>query len=213
MGKLIVLLIVIFSLSACSKDSETYYEGYGLINKSVNGKYSITLDDGNLLYPRDSYLNPGSIKDSMRMFLRFNIQEETDSCAFIRIVYADSILTKSILPYNDSNLQITGKDPVKITKAWFAHGFLNFEFMYAGQYPANSGHAHSINLLQLPSENGKVIFEFRHNDFDNRRDQLYMDVVSFPVQKILGDLKKPVNVMVKFSDSANTERTLEITYR
>lgn len=213
MGKLFFLWILIFSLLSCNKDSETYYEGYGLVNKPDKGQYTITLDDGNLLYPKESYLNPAKLKDSMRMFIRFNIQSETDTCTYIRIAYADTILTKSILPYNESNSELAGKDPVKITKAWFAHGFLNFEFMFAGQYPANSGPAHSVNLLQLSLENNKPIFEFRHNDFNNRREQLYMEVVSFPIQEILTNMKRPVTIIVKFSDSANTERNLEITYK
>ncbi len=213
MGKLFFLWILIFSLLSCSKESEIYYEGYGLINKPGSGQYTITLDDGNLLYPRVSCINPAKLRDSMRMFIRFNIQSETDSCTYIRIAYADTIQTKSILPYNESNSELAGKDPVKITKAWFAHGFLNFEFMFAGQYPANSGLPHSVNLLQFPSENNKLVFEFRHNDFNNRREQLYMEVVSFPVQEILTNMKRPITIIVKYSDSANTERYLEITYK
>lgn len=207
------LLGINFLFTSCDKDNVTFYEGYGLIRKSGTYKYRIVLDDGYLLNPRESYLNPDKVKDSCRMFLRFNILEETDSCANVRITYADTILTKPILPYNTSNAEKAGHAPVKITKYWFAHGFLNFEFMFAGSYPSNPNKIHTVNLLQYPSENGKLTFEFRHNDFKDRRDQLYLGVVSFPILSLTEGMEKPISMSVKYNDSANTSRTLEMTYR
>ena len=48
----LLLSLLIFTLSSCDDDTETIYEGYGLVNKLDNHGFSITLDDGHLIYPR-----------------------------------------------------------------------------------------------------------------------------------------------------------------
>ncbi|MEG2791455.1 MAG: NigD-like C-terminal domain-containing protein, partial [Odoribacter sp.] len=209
-GLLFILLLLTFS--ACHDDTEPLYEGYGLVKKTDDNHYSITLDDGNLLYPQASYLHPSKLRDSMRLYVLFNILKETDSCAFVQIRNADSILTKPILPYSPSLSDSVGNDPVKITKHWFAHGFLNFEFIFAGRYNLHqtTGHAHLINLLQCPSKDNQLMFEFRHNDFGDCRDKIYLGVVSFPIQKLLAHLPKPVKLQVKYTDSAHTSHSIDL---
>ena len=72
------------------------------------------------------YFNPEKLNDSTRLRIRFNILEEQDTNLYARIVYADTILTKSILPYDESILDSVGNAPVKIVNSWFSHGFLFF---------------------------------------------------------------------------------------
>ncbi len=210
-----VLLFLIASLFiGCDNDCETQYEGYGLVKKSNDRQYSILLDNGIQLYPRESHINPDRLRDSMRLCMLFNILEETDSSAYVRILYADTMLTKAILPYDETILDSVGQDPVKITDAWFAHGFLNFQFMFAGRINSyGSNHAHMVNLLQCPPENEKLVFEFRHNDFDDYREKLYYGVVSFPIHHLLADQKKPIPIKVKYNDTENSTKTIELTYK
>lgn len=213
LGLLLLLCPFVFSLTSCKDDYETYYEGYGLVNKEADEKFTVTLDDGYLLYPQEYFFNSERLNDSTRLWLRFNILEEQDSSLYARIVNVDTILTKSILPYEESILDSVGNDPVKISKAWFAHDFLNFEFMFAAGLQANSGKPHMINLLQCPNEEEKLVFEFRHNDFDDSRDRVYMGAVSFPIKKIIENLEKPVHFIIKYNDSANTSHSIELTYK
>lgn len=209
----ILLLFASFIFTACDNDSDPIYEGYGIVNKTGENSFSVTLDDGNLIYPRESFLHPSRVNDSTRLYMHFNIMEETDSCAYVRITYADTILTKNIIPYQESILDSVGNDPVKITNAWFAHGFLNFEFMFAGRAHLNENHTHMVNLLQCPSEGNKLVFEFRHNDFEDYRDKVYIGVVSFHIKKLIENAEKPVNMIIKFNDSAISSRSIELTYR
>lgn len=209
----VLLLAFSFSFTACKNDCEPIYEGYGLVNKISDNKFSVTLDDGNLIYPRESYINPARLNDSTRLYMQFNIMEENDSCAYVRLTYADTILTKSILPYNESILDSVGNDPVKINKAWFAHGFLNFEFVFVGRANLNANHAHMVSLLQCPNDGNKLIFEFRHNDFDDYRDKVYIGVVSFRINEAIKDLQKPVQMVIKYNDSATSSRSIELTYQ
>lgn len=200
-------------LSSCEKENDPIYEGYGLVHKQSDHSFSVTLDDGTLIYPQEYSLNPCDLLDSTRLYMQFNLLEERDSCAHVRLTYADTILTKSVLPYHESILDSVGNAPVKITHAWFAHGFLNFEFMFAGRAYLNANHAHMLSLLQCPSEGNKLIFEFHHNDFNDRKDKMYIGVVSFRIHSIVGNLSKPIPMVIKYQDSANSTRTINLTYK
>ena len=103
-GIVLILIPLVFSFTGCKDDYETYYEGYGLVSKSGDEKFTVKLDDGYLLYPREYYFNPEKLNDSTRLRIRFNILEEQDTNLYARIVYADTILTKSILPYDETIL-------------------------------------------------------------------------------------------------------------
>ena len=138
-GIVLILIPLVFSFTGCKDDYETYYEGYGLVSKSGDEKFTVKLDDGYLLYPREYYFNPEKLNDSTRLRIRFNILEEQDTNLYARIVYADTILTKSILPYDETILDSVGNAPVKIVNSWFAHGFLNFEFMFAAHLNPSTG--------------------------------------------------------------------------
>ena len=207
------LLLFSFTFSACDDDCETIYEGYGLVNKLSDNKFSVTLDDGMLLYPREYWVNPSELHDSTRLYMQFNVIEEKDSCAYVRLTYVDTILTKDVIPYEESILDSLGNDPIKITNHWFAHGFLNFEFMFAGRVNLGKTHAHMVNLLQCPAEGEKLVFEFRHNDFDDNRDKVYIGVVSFPIEKVVEGLKKPIKMEVRFKDSENSTRSIDLIYK
>ena len=127
----LLMSLLTFTFSSCDNDTETIYEGYGLVNKLDNQGFSITLDDGHLIYPRESFIDPSRLNDSTRLYMQFNIVEVKDSCAYVRLTYADTILTKSILPYSETILDSVGKAPVKITQAWLAHNFLNFSSIFS----------------------------------------------------------------------------------
>lgn len=210
---ILFLCLLPFIFSSCKNDDEPMYQSYGLLNKTGNDNVIITLDNGCLLYPQNAYFNTGKLKDSTRMYLCYNILEEQDSSASVNILLADTILTKPILPYDETILDSVGNDPVKINHAWFAHGFLNLEFTFAARAYPTSEHSHMINLLQCPSDNNKLVFELHHNDFDDYRDKLYLGVVSFPITKIVEDYEKPITLEIKFNDSENTTRSIKMIYR
>ena len=124
------------------------------------------------------------------------------------------ILTKPVIAYDTTLLDSIGNDPIKISDSgcWIAHGFLNFEFVYAGGYPVVSV-KHMINLLQHTDHNDGLLFEFRHNAFKDRREQLYPGVVSFPISSLLDNLPKPVKIKVKYHDTNTSDRTIEFNYQ
>ncbi len=85
--------------------------------------------------------------------------------------------------------------------------------MFAAHLNPSTGKTHMVNLLQCPTEDDRLIFEFRHNDFGDSRDKLYFGTVSFPIQKLTEGYEKPIKMIVKYNDSANTTRSIELTYK
>lgn len=208
-----LLFVIPLLFSSCENESEPIYEGYGLVHKSGGDEFSVTMDDGNRIYLRESFVNTSQLNDSSRLYMQFNIMEERDSCAYVRLTYADTILTKSILPYDESILDSLGDAPIKITHAWFAHGFLNFEFMFAGRSYLDANRAHMVNLLQCSSEDNKLVFEFRHNDFNDSKDKVYIGVVSFHLDDSIKEAAKPIDMIIKFKESETSSRSITLTYK
>lgn len=205
-------LLSVLLFYSCEDDYTPTYESYGLVQKKATHSPAILLDNGKLLYPKESWVNPEYLTDSMRLFLHFNVLEETDSCTYIRMTYADSVLTKPILQYGNISRDSIGNDPVKITKAWIAHGFLNLEFIFAGGEHLNNQNAHLVNLVQYPSGNNKLILEFHHNDFQDSRDRVYFGAASFPLTSLTGKPTPPFILQIKFKDSSLTTNAIELTH-
>lgn len=209
----ILLLLSVFLFTSCEDEGEDLYHGFGLVNKKGENGYTISLDQGGTLYPEESVVHVSELRDSMRLYVLFNVLEERESDADVRIVFADTLQTKPVLTYDASISDSVGNAPVKITDTWLAHGFLNFKFLFAGRINMSDEYLHMVNLLQCPSEEGKLVFEFRHNDFGDRREKIYSGIVSFPVSPLVKDLEKPVKMIVRFKDSEHTTQSLEITYK
>lgn len=206
----LVLLMVNIAFSSCSNDTEEQYIGYGTVDKPDGSGFRIKLDNGKILNPKESFI-PGSIlHDSMRLIVNFTILEELDSAYNVRINDADTILTKSILPYDASQSDSIGNDPVKVADVWIANGFINFDFLYSGGHPYPS-EKHMINLLNHPVTDGKLPLEFRHNAFNDQRNTVYRGVVSFPINRLIKGMEKPVKIQIQYKESTNTTKTIDLT--
>lgn len=208
----IVLLMVNIAFSSCSDDTESQYIGYGTVEKTSESNYQIKMDDGYTLNPQESCIPASFLRDSMRLIVNFTMLDQLDSTYNVRINGADTILTKPILPYDESKSDSIGNDPVKIGDVWIASGFINFDFLYSGGYPYPS-ERHMVNLLHHSIADGILPLEFRHNAFNDQRETVYRGIVSFPLDKLTKDMEKPVKLQIKYQESANTTKTIDITYR
>lgn len=207
----IFLYIVLFS--ACKDDYEDHYQGYGMVKILGESSYQIKMDDGYTLRPQEAPFSSSELNDSMRLNLDYSIIGIQDSSIDVKIHRAMEILTKPVITFDTSILDSIGNDPIKISDGyWIAHGFLNFEFVYAGGYPVASV-KHMINLLQHTDNNDGLLFEFRHNAYGDKREQLYSGVVSFPISHLTKEMTKPVKIKVKYRDSNNSNRTIEFNYQ
>lgn len=207
----VILLMINIVFSSCKDDTETSYTKYGTVEKTSNTDFRIKLDEGATLNPRESFISGSELSDSMRLIVDFTILEELDSSYNIKLNYAKEILTKPILPYNDSILDSLGNDPIKVIDVWITYGFINFDFLYSGNIPTPSV-SHMVNLLQHPLSDGKVILEFRHNAFGDKQETMYGGVVSFPIAKLLEGIDKTAKIQIQYKDSPNSTKTIDLTY-
>lgn len=210
--KLTGIFLCVLLFSACKDDYEDHYQGYGMVNLLGESSYQIKMDDGFTLHPKEAPFPSSELNDSMRLSLDYSIIDMQDSSVDVKIHRAIEILTKPVIAYETSILDSIGNDPIKISGYWIAHGFLNFEFIYSGGYPVVSV-KHMVNLLHHTDNSDGLLFEFRHNAFGDKREQLYSGVVSFPVSNLIDNMSKPLKIKIKYRDSNNSNRTIEFNYR
>lgn len=210
--KLTGIFLCVLLFSACKDDYEDHYQGYGMVNLLGESSYQIKMDDGFTLHPKEAPFPSSELNDSMRLSLDYSIIDMQDSSVDVKIHRAIEILTKPVIAYETSILDSIGNDPIKISGYWIAHGFLNFEFIYSGGYPVVSV-KHMVNLLHHTDNSDGLLFEFRHNAFGDKREQLYSGVVSFPVSNLLDNSSQPLKIKIKYRDSNNSNRTIEFNYR
>lgn len=213
-NKLIGILCLVlagFAITSCDDDDEDFYYSYGIAKmESGNTGWSILTDKGNVLIPEN--LRPLSwIKDSTRVILHYTIDDEKDKNTFeIDVFSIDTLLTKNILPYDETQEDSIGNDPAYINAAWIAHDFLTLDFTYQGNYP-QPDEKHMVNVIEMPSENAdEVILEFRHNAFKDNSENNYRGIASFRLKTLSQKDYKKVIVRYYPNNNADDPKTIEI---
>ena len=195
------LPLLLLAMAACSSNEETIYEGYGMIKKESGNTFSIILDNGVRLHPSEG-------QDSTRVRSTFSILKENENYSYVNLMALDTILTLPVIPYDNNILNNMGDAPISITNAWIAYGFLNFEFLFV-----DNQKQHKFSLMQYPSTKDKLIFELRHNDYNDEAYQTNMQVISFRLQSILKEAEKPAKIIIKYNRTDNMSDDIELTYR
>ena len=202
------LPLLLLAMAACSSNEETIYEGYGMIKKESGNTFSIILDNGVRLHPSEGITTLNSLQDSTRVRSTFSILKENENYSYVNLMALDTILTLPVIPYDNNILNNMGNAPISITNAWIAYGFLNFEFLFM-----DNQKQHKFSLMQYPSTKDKLIFELRHNDYNDEAYQTNMQVISFRLQSILKEAEKPAKIIIKYNRTDNMSDDIELTYR
>ena len=202
------LPLLLLAMAACSSNEETIYEGYGMIKKESGNTFSIILDNGVRLHPSEGITTLNSLQDSTRVRSTFSILKENESYSYVNLMALDTILTLPVIPYDNNILNNMGDAPISIYKTWIAYGFLNFEFLFV-----DNQKQHKFSLMQYPSTKDKLIFELRHNDYNDEAYQTNMQVISFRLQSILKEAEKPAKIIIKYNRTDNMSDDIELTYR
>ena len=202
------LPLLLLAMAACSSNEETIYEGYGMIKKESGNTFSIILDNGVRLHPSEGITTLNNLQDSTRVRSTFSILKENENYSYVNLMALDTILTLPVIPYDNNILNNMGDAPISITNAWIAYGFLNFEFLFV-----DNQKQHKFSLMQYPSTKDKLIFELRHNDYNDEAYQTNMQVISFRLQSILKEAEKPAKIIIKYNRTDNMSDDIELTYR
>lgn len=207
----IVLLFANIALSSCSDEGKDHYISYGLVDSLGQNQYLITLDDGTIVSPKNVY----RLQDSLRLIMDFSILSDGDTAQHIKynieINALQEVPIEPILAYDQAMLDTLGNNPVEIRngECWIANGFLTIEFFCVG-LPNTQ---HKVHMMQLPSEDGKIILEFRHDGFDEPKYELRKGYVSFPIRQLLENQAKPVTIEVMYQDSDHRTKTITLNYK
>ncbi len=181
-------------MSSCLDDDDDYSLGkfwvqLGIIDKQGPESFTVTLDDGSVIFPvaGNYYGNP--LNDAERVIVNYSIINNklvNDSVKeyYVQINSMKKILKKGILDITEANEDSIGNDPIIITDAWVSENqLLNFQIRYYGNYQV-----HYINLVKQPGELNAgmqpIELEFRHNENDDPRNYSMTGIVSFDMSAI-----------------------------
>lgn len=208
---LLILAINVTFTSCDDNDNDPRYVSYATVDSISTKEYLIILDNGKIARPK----NTMSFDDSTRLIMEFSILETGDTTSNIDynilINQYQKINTERILAYDAELLATLGNDPVDIPagECWIANGFLTIEFLCLGE----SSTQHKVYMMQLPSEEGLLKLEFRHDATGDGEYQVRKSAVSFPISHLLEGLTKPAKIQVSYQDGHNSSRTIELDYK
>jgi hypothetical protein len=227
MKKLIFFLMsaaVFGFLTSCDMNDDEYsmsnsWVGFGLIQEdSVSHTFTILLDEGEILFPKNSVNNWPDIKNNNRVLTNFTILGDRENSKneeqyYVEINSIRKILYKGILNITPEIEDSIGNDPTKVRNKWLTNDMLNFELQYRG-----GSKTHFINLVKQPGEinidNGPVLLELRHNTNGDEEQIPLSAIVTFDMTslKVPGKTSTPFKVISKGFDGENFEYTGEYKY-
>lgn len=207
------LLLNIF-LTSCDDgySLNNLYADYGIINK--NGQdYTITLDNGAVIYPSVSAVPLDELKDSARVIVNYTILADADTNLkidyLVKVNDIYKILTKNILGYTPLISDSLGYDPVSFNNIWIRNGYINFDFFFTG-----GATRHMLNLAKHPgkTDDDRILLEFRHNAFEDPYNYHYRSLVAFPTRQIIADITQDsVLLRIKYHNY-DTVSAIDITW-
>lgn len=140
--------------------------------------FYLRMDDGTTLWPAAPIYSNYKPKENQRAFVNFTILSDAKDGYdhWVKINRIDDILTKDIAENKGAkNDSIYGIDPVKVSSIWVGDNYLNVHLKaYFGGVKK-----HFVNLIPLDEEDGKKVYELRHNAYDDPPGYLRGSLVSF----------------------------------
>ncbi len=151
-----------------------FWVGFGLLeaDEPDGSGFTITMDDGSVLYPATSYYSWHDIEDYDRVLVNYTILgdkrvNEDHEEYYVRINSLKDILFKDIFDITAETEDSIGSDPIHVDEVWLSNSLLTFELDYYGY-----NKVHYINLVKPPgdlsAEDEPIELELRHN---NREDE------------------------------------------
>ncbi|MGL5683229.1 MAG: hypothetical protein ACRDDZ_09330 [Marinifilaceae bacterium] len=205
------LLAINISFTSCKNDDKEYYEAYGMVSKKSGSNYDIVLDVDKTLKLTRTTVHPSRLRDSMRVVVAYEVEEDLGETLQARVLAMDTILTKPILNYDDVKQDSIGYDAIRVTEAWIAHGFINVQFIYTGAYYPRE--RHMINLLKKTADDGKIALQFRHNAYNDIKEVTHKGHASFKIADTFGDIELPFVFDIEFNVASDKTEKISLELR
>ncbi len=194
--------------TSCSNDDDGYSLGdfwlsSGTVTKDAES-FHITTDDGTILWPSATAVDPSFLEDGMRVIVNYTILGDADDDErydhYVKVNRITEILTKPVFKFTEETTQEVidsiGHDPVTIIDTWFTDDYLNVEFEYGG-----GGGIHFINLVHNSEESetdeGEVILELKHNKNGDPYNVRQWGIASFDVSSFKSDESNSIDFFVR----------------
>lgn len=223
MKKLILFLLPVFLLAACSDDEDynsldNYSIDIATVENPENGAYFyFNLDDDTRMWTAASDLKYYRPKDGQRIIANYTILTDKSASADydhdVKLNDVYEVLTKNIFSITPGTQDSIGDDYVYIEDVWIGSDYLNVEFIYPG-----SNKIHYINLVEDASKSysdGKVHLEFRHNSNGDYPHLNKWGIVSFNLKSLQKADKSDVEIVIhtkEFNSPTNGDK-YELTYK
>ena len=149
---------------SCEKDDTLYYNNLTMGN-IVEGKF--ISDQGNIFNVVEKECT-GTIDSLSRVMILCDVLRKTEGYENeydIRLRDYSSVLEKDAITLEnaDAEEETSVTDPVLVDQLWYSGGYLNL--LVKNFVKTDSDKKHLINLVYHIDENGKYVFEVRHNAY------------------------------------------------
>ena len=208
-----ILLGLVALFQSCD-DNDGYSLGdigmdYVTVHVQGNGEFSFTGDTWGTMWPgAPSYIGFTPV-EGQRALLLFNplYDDFQGYDVAIKVENLYPILTKQVESLTSENAADYGDDPVRVTDAWVAGGYMNLIF---NQFvPAKNPHRVSLvtNEEQNYEDDGYIHLEYRYNTYgDTLSSRMIRSTVCYNLNTL--DLKNKKGIKMRINSAVNGERVL-----
>lgn len=193
---IICLATAALALASCQMDDTLYYNNMTMGNV-VDGKF--VTDQGNTFNVVEQVCS-GTLGNQKRVMTLCDVLDETSSNEYdVRLTTFFPVLDKKPVALEEAtDAEIAVQDPVYIEQMWFSGGYINM--MIKTFLKSGSKEKHLINLVYSKDEEGKYIFNLRHNAYgevwsEENKSQVAISggsYVSFPIADIIKEDKAQI---------------------
>lgn len=210
----VTILLGLVALFQSCDDNDGYSIGdigvdYVTIHVAGNGNYSFTGDTWGTMWPGAPSFIGISPVEGQRALLYFNplYDDFQGYDVAIKVENIYPILTKQVEELTSENNAEYGDDPVRVTDAWVAGGYMNLIFHQI--IPNQKPHRVSlvVNTQKEYEDDGYVHLEYRYNTYgDTLSNRVSRSTVSYNLNTI--DLKDKKGIKMRINSAVNGERIL-----
>ena len=194
-----------------------FWVQFGTVNKQGSESYTVSLDDGSVIYPVYGNFFGSKLDEAERVLVNYTIlsnklKSDTLKEYYVKINSLKTILKKGILDLIPAIEDSIGNDPIVVHDVWVSKNqLLNFQIKYYGNYKV-----HFINLVKQPgnltADKQPVQLELKHNENDDHRDYFMTGFVTFDLSAIQIPGIDSVRFKVESKDYSGKTNTFEGVY-
>ncbi len=191
------------------------YVSYGNLKSDDAGWY-IHSDKGNRLSIIANEASGVEFSEDLRVVASYTMESDpVDTVYNIHLHEIEEIICKDPLvpsQLTQAKIDSLGSDPANIIEAWFGgEKYLN---VYFELLRYDTSLAHSVNLVfnEEESDEDNLVFEFRHNAFEDLTYYNAYGRISFDISAFVPDGETEMDVTFKWKDYYLIDRSLTGTF-